>query len=266
MNEVTYFEGIRQLKLLAKKEVGQNFLVDSEIAERIVNLLDNVEGPVLEIGSGAGSLTYHLVEKGFETTAIDIDPGLVSKLQNDFEKHPNIKVLQENVLKTDLSKYRQIIGNLPYYITSKILEKVLLNSKNCIKTVFMIQKEAYSRIVAKPGSKDYGPLGILMSIMGTPKKEFVVPPSAFVPAPHVESVVFSYSFDRIDENYDAESFYKFLNAIFATRRKTVLNNLKGIIKNGQQAESLLHKAGLSLDERAENIRPEALLSLYRSIY
>lgn len=265
MNEAAYFEGIRQLKLMAKKEVGQNFLVDPEIAGKIVDLLDPAEGKVLEIGSGAGSLTYFLSERGFEGTAIDIDPGLVSKLQNDFEKNPKIDIEQRNVLKTDLSTYSQIIGNLPYYITSKILEKVLLDAKICAKVAFMIQKEAFDRIMAKPGTKDYGPLGILMSLEGAAKKEFVVPSSAFVPAPHIESIVFSYTFSK-DRNLDeAASFYRFLNKLFLNRRKTVYNNLKGLTGDAKKAEQALVESGISLEERAENIAPATLLGLFRRL-
>ena len=126
MDENRYFETIAEYKLLAKHEVGQNFLIDKNVSKRIVDLLKvDHDDRVLEIGSGAGSLSFYLAMHNVPTTLIDIDEGLITKLKNDFEGFPNVSIYQANALKYDMSPFTKIIGNLPYYITSSLLERVL---------------------------------------------------------------------------------------------------------------------------------------------
>ncbi len=261
MNSDRYFANIKSYKLLAKKEVGQNFLVDPEFAERAADLLlGPEEGPVYEIGCGAGSLTYFLIEKGYSGKAVDIDEGLLAKLHQDFPNEEKLVIERENALEADLTEYTQILGNLPYYITSSLLEKVLLETPKAKRGVFMVQKEAYERVSAKAGTKDYSPLGIVFSMLGKAKKEYVVPPSAFSPAPHVESLVFSYDYDPNRDLAFMKGFYLFLKKAFSLRRKTLHNCLK---KDYDEAllTSVLAKHG-ALNARAEGLKPEALLAIY----
>lgn len=262
MNKDKYFQTIKEYRLLAKKEVGQNFLIDSDVAERIVGLLPK-EGKVLEIGFGAGSLSYFLVEGGYDFKAIDIDEGLLVKLHNDFPEQED-RFFQENVLKSDLSAYQSIIGNLPYYITTKIIEKFVLEATMCNKAVFMVQKEAYERLFAKASSKDYSPLGILLNLFFEAKKEFSVPPSSFSPAPHVDSLVFSLSPKKERKPDYIKGFYAFLNALFASRRKTLGNNLKKAY--GEKAsKAALAAWGEDYASRAEQRSPECLENLFKCL-
>ncbi len=261
MNSENYFEGIRQYKLLAKREVGQNFLANPVLASKVVDLLGgDTSGKVLEIGSGAGSLTYFLIERGFRGKAIDIDEGLVAKLSNDFPHNDSIEIVRSNALEEDMSGYAYIIGNLPYYITSAILERCLLETKSASKAVFMVQKEAYERITAKPGSKDYSPLGIVFGLVGKAKKEFSVSPSNFVPAPHVDSLVFSYSYSQGRDLEFYSEFYDFLKAAFSLRRKTIANSLSR--KYGGKALGDALKDLCLEKARAESLDVQTLLRLF----
>jgi len=254
MDENSYFERINEYKLLAKHDVGQNFLVDALVARRIVALA-NLGGQdrVLEIGSGAGSLSFFIAQAPAQSDLIDIDEGLVVKLQQDFVGNARVHPQMGNIMRWDLSPYQKIIGNLPYYITSGILERILLNATEAKTAVLMVQKETLVRLLAKRGEKDYGPLEILMEYRATIKKEFLVPRTAFAPAPHVDSVVFTLSFNGTSDLVTAGRLYALTSVMFLHRRKTILNNLGGYMKNNAKALSLLQ--GLQMDEKK---RPEDL--------
>ena len=263
MDRKRYFEGIESYRLLAKHEVGQNFLLDDDAAERIIGLLDLRTGEkVIEIGSGAGSLTYFLAESGAEVTAIDIDEGLITKLQGDFGDKVN--VVYGNGAKWDYSPYDKIVGNLPYYITSLLIERALLHGKNAKKMAFMVQKEAGERLLAPVGTKDYGPLPILIALRCHAKRAFSVKRSSFAPAPHVDSVVLEFTIDRPWDE-DIAKAYKLSQSLFLARRKTMLNNLKNYLHDAEKAKRLLRENGLAETLRPEQVSPEAFLALAKSL-
>lgn len=267
MDEQTYFETIGEYRLLAKHEVGQNFLIDPSVSKRIVDLLEaSSSDKVLEIGSGAGSLSYFLSKSEADSTLIDIDEGLVAKLQSDFKGMDNIHPIKQNVMRYDLSSYTKIIGNLPYYITSGIIERVLLGSNLISKAVLMVQKEAFSRLSAKIGSKDYGPLPILLEYRCKIKKEFIVPRTSFAPAPHIDSMVFSLGFKEGSNIETASSLYKLVSALFLHRRKTVLNNLSSYIGSSSTASSLLREAKIDEKKRPEDISLEEYQNLLSQLH
>lgn len=254
MERKKFFEGVESYRLMAKHEVGQNFLVDSDAAERIVSLLDIQEGErVLEIGSGAGSLTYFLAESKGQVEAIDIDEGLISKLQNDFKGA--VDVHYGNGMKWDYAPYDKIIGNLPYYITSSLIERALLHGEAATRMVFMVQKEAGERLLSSVGSKEYGPLPILISLCCDAKRAFQVGRSSFVPPPHIESSVLVFQMKQRDFA-EISKIYKLCNALFLQRRKTILNNLKNYLHDGEEAKAILSKTGIMESQRPESISPE----------
>lgn len=262
MNKDKYFETIAQYELLAKKEIGQNFLIDADKAEAIVDSLGIKEGEkVLEIGCGAGSLTYFLAETDAEITAIDIDEAMIAKTGSDFASRPNVKIINGNAMRFDYSPYSKIVGNLPYYITSGILERVLLQAENAEKAVFMVQKEVISRIFAGPGSKDYSPLNILLSLVGESKKLFGVSRNCFSPIPHVDSAVFEIAFDESRDKETIAAVYKLAKSMFLQRRKTIYNNLKNYLGDGQKAEEILAKAKIEKAKRPEDLKSSDYLTL-----
>lgn len=264
MDERRYFENIASYKLLAKHEVGQNFLVDTNIARRIVAEADIHKGEkVLEIGSGAGSLTFFLAQSDGDIEAIDIDEGLIAKLQGDFEGAVNVHY--GNAAKFDYAPYDKIVGNLPYYITSSLIERSLLLGINAKRMVFMVQKEAGDRILSTLGGKDYGPLPILLRWLCEPKKAFVAKRDCFVPAPHVDSVVLSFSL-KPRPDVDIQKAYRFVESMFLQRRKKLLNNLKNYLHDGEKAVNAIKKAGLGEDVRPEQVSPEGYLALYRLLF
>lgn len=266
MNEDKFFEGVASLKLLAKKEVGQNFLVDPRAAESIVDALDIQEGEkVLEIGCGAGSLTYFLSRYPNDIDAIDIDEAMLLKTGKDFEKIENLHVVYGNAAKWDYSSYDKIIGNLPYYITSLLVERALMEGKKAKRLVFMVQKEAATRLLSRPGSKDYGPLPIYASLVTTPKKLFNLGRNSFTPIPHVDSSVIRFEIIPESHNEEVKETYKFAQSMFLQRRKTIFNNLKSYLRDDTKAKEALASCGIEMTRRPDAIEPLEYLSLYRAV-
>jgi 16S rRNA (adenine1518-N6/adenine1519-N6)-dimethyltransferase len=266
MDKMKYFEGVASYKLLAKKEVGQNFLADPGVAERIVSLLNlQKDDHVLEIGSGAGSLSFFLSLGPAQSDLIDIDEALVTKLQHDFEGNAFVRPLMGNAMRYDYSSYTKIIGNLPYYITSGIVEKILLGANHASRVVLMVQKEAADRLMAKLGSKEYSPLSLYLNYVGTVKRAFNVPRTAFVPAPHIESTVIT--IDLLPEKHDDESaaMYQLAQKLFLYRRKTILNNLKTYLNDDNKALAALQIAGIDPGLRPEDLTAGNYIALLRAL-
>lgn len=266
MDKDKYFEVVAEYKLLAKHEVGQNFLIDKDCCARIVSLLEcKKEDKVLEIGSGAGSLSVYLCDEESDADLVDIDEGLVLKLQNDFKGIPNIHPQYGNALKWDLQPYNKIISNLPYYITSSLLETILLKAPKIEKGVFMVQKEAFNRLNAKIGSNEYGPFQILIEYRGGLKREFNVPRLCFAPAPHVDSTVFSFV-AKPDSNIEtAGKLYALCGKLFLNRRKTIYNNLTSYFSNSTRAKEILSKCGIDEKRRPETLSLKDYLSILSAI-
>ena len=266
MDEVTYFENIASFKMLAKKEVGQNFLVDVKAARTIVEALEvNSEDNVLEIGCGAGSLTYFLEKTKGKVTAIDIDEAMLTKTGNDFKDSDHLSVIYGNAAKYDYRPFTKIIGNLPYYITTLILEKVLLEGSNAKTMVFMVQKEAGERIGSKVGDKDYSPLSILLGLCYTYKRILTVGRASFVPAPHVESAVYTIKRKEGITLEEGADVYLLAKSMFLQRRKTLRNNLKGYLHDEEKTDNILSIMGLKPTIRPEEVTPEQYLKLTRLI-
>lgn len=264
MNREEFFEKVSEYKLLAKHEVGQNFLIDSDACERIVNSLSaSPTDKVLEIGSGAGSLSYFINEKCLDADLIDIDEGLIAKIKNDFEGG-SVRPKLGNALKWDMEKYTKIIGNLPYYITTGILEKVLLDAKNLEKAVFMVQKEALNRFLAKINTEDYGPIHVLLSYRCEIKREFNVPRTSFSPAPHIDSSVFSINVINNDID-EAKKLYKLASELFLNRRKTIYNNLSRFLNDSERAKRVLESSSITLNTRPQNIDLQGYLRILHNI-
>lgn len=244
------------------RRLGQHFLHSQSILERIAAAACPPGCPLaIEIGPGRGALTAPLLARAQHLVAIEVDPPLAAALRERYSAEPRLTVVQGDILGVDLAQWPApvIAGNLPYYITSPILEKVLPLPPPFEQAVFLIQKEVALRLVAGPGSRDYGYLSVFTQLYSRPELLFTVPPGAFQPPPKVDSAVV-----RLHRDADAAArwgvspgpFLKFVSACFAQKRKMLRNNLAGVY--GREVIDSYPEASL----RAEQLAPPELAALF----
>lgn len=252
-----------------KKSLGQNFLIDQNILNKIVNAADLDESKgALEIGPGIGALTERLARAAGPVTAVEIDQRLLPILGEVMEPYPNVRIQHGDVLKLDLAELFRtdfasvgkvsVVANLPYYVTTPIMMKLLEEKLPVDSIVVMIQKEVAERMAAAPGSKDYGSLSIAVQYYSVPELVCIVPPTVFIPQPNVESAVIKL---KVREQPPVEvpseaHFFEVVQASFAQRRKTISNNLKARFftkENREQADQLLEQAGIQPSRRGETL-------------
>lgn len=250
----------------AKKELGQNFLINKNIIKNIVDVLNiSEEDEILEIGPGLGALSFEIEKHKFNTfTLVEYDQKFVDFLSRSFDGKENITIIKNNILKEREFGYNKVIGNLPYYITSDIILKIALKCDKLEKAVFMVQKECYKRIVAESG-KDYNALNILLKYLFDIKEEIKVGRDNFFPIPNVDSLVFSLTKKQEKNVVFAEFLYKIARICFQNRRKTIANNLSPLIKNKDELKKILEKSGLSESLRAEQLDLAQFVKLAETI-
>jgi len=229
---------LKNLKYLPRKRLGQNFLIDSSMLEKIVYIAQiNEKDVVVEIGAGLGGLTFHLAKLAREVIALEVDSKLYNYLKENYGDIDNLHILQEDALKFDFSQVAQeyksqikVVANLPYSISSHMVFKLLEARRFISRMVLMLQKEVAERIVATPGKKDYGVLSILTQLYADVSLKLILPPKSFYPRPKVDSAVVEFkvlSQPRI-ELKDEDCFKKVVKAAFSHRRKTIGNALQGL--------------------------------------
>lgn len=269
--------------MVLKSRLGQNFLRDPGAVRRIVAALgDCRHRTVVEIGPGQGAITAELVEKAGNLIAVEVDPGLASRLAMMFSRGAsnspsaansrNVRVENVDVLSFDFEAASAgekliVAGNLPYYITSPILLKLAENSALLDRAVLMVQREVAARVTAQPGSRDYGLLSVTVQMHGSVERLFTLPPSAFTPPPEVHSTVFRWRFEPRFESFgvDRASFLPFLRQVFALKRKTLTNNLRAAGYAAGSIASALRAAGIDGTRRAEEMPLDALAGLWRNL-
>ena len=210
------------------RRLGQHFLARQSILERIAQAAcPQNAATVVEIGPGRGALTVHLLKRAARVIAIEIDPVLVHYLRAEFRDEPHLTLLEADILKTDLSEWGRVAvtGNLPYYITSPILEKTLALGDNLVEAVFLVQKEVAERLTAQPGTRAYGFLSVQTQLLSAPELLFEVPADAFRPRPKVDSAVIRLTPKRDVPAPDRARFLEFVSRSFRYKRKTIRNNL-----------------------------------------
>ncbi len=273
-------------KVTARKpKLGQNFLVDEGAMQAIVDALGDIsEATVVEIGPGRAAITALLARRAARLIAIEVDRVLAAQLRMKFATQPNVDVLEADILQVDLGTVlgatpgplrdlrptgrhkAQVVGNLPYYITSDILLKLFAASERVEQIVVMVQKEVADRVAAHPGTRDYGLLSATAQMYGEVTKLFELGPAAFDPPPDVRSAVIRMVIGpRFAElEVDEKGFLNFLKVLFAQKRKTVSNNLKTAYDKAAVAEAL-KAAEVVPTARAETLPLEAMARLYRGI-
>jgi len=244
----------------AKKELGQNFLINLKVCEDICDALNiNDNDKVLEIGPGLGSLTDILIDKTKNLTCVEYDNKFYNFLNKCYENR-GINIVKSNILHFKDYSMNKIIGNLPYYITTDILEFIMLNYKNLDLGVFMIQNEALKRLTAKSG-KDFNAINVLIDYKYKLTPLFLVKKNNFFPVPNVDSIVFKMDNDKEKSLDFALSLYKVAKILFSNRRKTIGNNLKSLIKDTNSIEEILNSIDLTQSLRAENLKTEDFVNL-----
>ena len=245
----------------AKKELGQNFLIDLETIDNIVNSLNVIKGErVLEIGPGLGALTNELIKKDINLTCVEYDLKFVNFLNKSYENCKNLTIIKNNILHFKDFSFKKVIGNLPYYITTDILEYIFKNFENLEEAVFMVQNEALNRILALSG-KDFNAINVLIAYRYEIEKLFIVSKNNFFPIPNVDSIVFRI---KIKENSDFNfslALLKVSKILFKFRRKTIYNNLKVIVNNSNELTLLLEKCGLSPNSRPEQLKIDDFIKI-----
>lgn len=263
INKNTIFDIVKKCSLRPNRSLGQNFLIDPSVSSRIVDALNIAEEEtILEIGPGLGTLTHYLSLKPNPIELVELDKTMVDFLEVVYKDFNNIKIIHKDILKVNVSSYDKIVGNLPYYITTDIIVYILLNAAKCRKLVFMVQKEAYPRFSAKVNEDGYGPTAILVSLLGEVKKVISVGANSFYPNPHIDSIVFEIEFDlgkKTKANYE---IYRLAKALFANRRKTILNNLSSLIGSKDKALQMLNQLNIKETLRPENLSKQDYANLY----
>ena len=245
------------------KDYGQNFLVEPSVSSKIVDLLDiKKDEEVLEIGPGLGSLTHYLNEKEGHLSVCDIDIRMINFLGTIYNK--DIEYIYNDIRKVDVSSFDKIIGNLPYNITTELVTYLLLHAKEVKKMVLMIQLEAFDRFNDLSG-ENYGPVSVLLHLLGEVKKEFVVKAGSFYPVPKCSSIVFTYIKSLKASEEDILGTYKLCKSLFINRRKTIYNNLKVYLNDSLKAESILETLNINEMARPENVAYLDYLKMYQLI-
>ena len=243
------------------KDYGQNFLVDPEISKKIVGALDVTDkDSILEIGPGLGSLT-HFLQDYKDVTVCDIDERMISFLKVIYQD--KIKYILNDVRKIDVSNYSKIIANLPYNITSELVTFLLIKS-NAKKMVLMCQQEAFNHFYDVSG-KEYGPISILLHLLGDIKKLIILKPGCFYPSPKCNSLVFSFDYNPVIDKEIAIKVFNMSKALFLNRRKTIYNNLKNYLGDKNKAETILNELKIDLNKRPEDLSPYLFLEIYKKI-
>ena len=251
----------------AKKSFGQNFLADQNYISKIIAALNPQAGEtIIEIGAGRGALTEKLVKSGANIVAVELERDMLAVLKDKFGEKENFQLIESDALKIDYSKFQipdsklKLVANLPYYISTAILQK-LIEQRDCFSAmILMFQREVVERITAEPGGKERGFLSVLAQTYLETEKLFDVPPNAFLPAPKVWSSVVRLRPKDETGIIDERLFREIISAAFRQKRKTIFNNLKnggeklsGIFENGGGLKNVLEESAVEPRRRAETL-------------
>ena len=247
-----------------KKRYGQHFIFDRNLLQRIIELAHiSSTDTVIEIGPGSGSLTRELAAVAKHVVAIEIDRDLIGALRRTMPH--NVEIIDADALVVDFGKYTapyHVIGNLPYNVATALLRIFTDHRRRISEVTVMLQKEVAERVCALPGSRDYGPLSVLIQYYAEPTWGFTVPPGAFTPRPKVDSAVI-----RLDWKpgvADFPAFTDFVHRAFASRRKKLVNNLEAMLPHRSKRDltDILRRSGVSIDVRAETLTIDEFLRVY----
>jgi 16S rRNA (adenine1518-N6/adenine1519-N6)-dimethyltransferase len=246
----------------AKKSLGQNFLKDPHYLNRIVDAAEVGPGDqVLEIGPGLGHLTRVLAARAGKLIALELDERLLPLLRKEFGASGTVEIVQADALEypyESLAGKWKVVANLPYYISTPIIQKLIAHRDRFISLTLMLQKEVAERIAALPGGKDYGYLSVLVQFYAKPRIEFTVPAGAFTPKPEVDSAIVTLLMrERPSVSVKDEQYLMcVVKAAFSQRRKTLRNSLRQLDVPREKMELVVARTGIDLGRRAETLTVE----------
>lgn len=247
----------------ALKKYGQKFLIDENVAKSIVDAVTSDDNStIIEIGPGLGALTCYLLSKKGKKILIDVDEIMIEHLRRQIDDK-NVEIIKQDFLKYNfdsISSNIVIVSNVPYYITTEIIER-LISCNKLSQMTLMVQKEAYYRLVAEKGTKEYSPTSIFIEYLGGSKVLNKISRHAFIPEPHVDSLVFQVNVKKKRKAKDEKLFFKTTKAMFKMRRKTILNNLTQFLHEKEKAINILNKLNCSLTSRPEQLSLSFYLDL-----
>ena len=272
---------MKKYNISANKKLGQNFLINDDVILEIINSA-NVEKNdlIIEIGPGLGTLTSKLLEKAGKVVAIELDEKMITILNDRFKLYNNFTLINEDILKVDLNKLIKdnldhlinvkVVANLPYYITTPIIMKLLEEKLNIDTITVMVQKEVADRITANPGDKLSGSITYSVDYYAKAEKVTFVDKHSFIPSPEVDSEVIKLQIRKEPKVnvIDEELFFKIIKASFMQRRKTLLNGLtnSGIVKDKEKLKNIFEELNLDDSIRGEKLTIEQFAELSNLIY
>jgi 16S rRNA (adenine1518-N6/adenine1519-N6)-dimethyltransferase len=254
-----------------KKKYGQNFLTDAE--EVLGKIMDVAQvGPeesIVEIGPGEGALTKLLLETANDVTCIEIDSDLEKVLMNKFSKNPKFKLVMQDILEVnfdeEIGKKVKVVANIPYYITSPIINKLIENRRYVEEVYIMVQKEVAERICAKSG-KERSILTLAVEYFADAEYLFTIPKEAFTPVPKVDSAFMSIKIRQdnpYEEMLEEKLFFKYVKAAFANKRKNIVNNLSMLGFEKEKLREALEENGVNPKKRAEAFSIDEFMELIK---
>jgi 16S rRNA (adenine1518-N6/adenine1519-N6)-dimethyltransferase len=252
---------------MTKRHLGQHFLYDPSILNRIIEVAElQQEDLVIEIGPGHGRLSKLIAEKVKKLIAIELDENLYEKLNTELSEYKNLELIHGDALKYPFENHPEfkVVANIPYYITTPIIFRLLDTKQNIKSITITVQKEIAERIIAKPGKKDYGVLSIAVQYHTQPSLKFIIPKGAFRPAPKVDSAVIHMKILNKPSVLvtDERMFFKIVKTAFSQRRKMLSNSLKII---SSDVKTWLNKTGIDPKRRPETLSIEEFAELANTI-
>lgn len=243
------------------KSLGQNFLIDKNFVDKIVDGADIAGKNVIEVGPGIGTISYEMAKTCKKLVLIELDSSLIPILEENMSDFRNVTIINQDILKTDLKEIQdkyfggepfEFVSNLPYYITTPIIEKIFEEELDCKSMTIMVQKEVADRMLASEKDKDYSSLSVFVKYYSEAKFLTKVPKSVFMPQPKIDSAVLRLNLRVYDEKVNKEKLFALVKAGFLKRRKTILNSLSAVAEK-ENLKKVFEKLDIKENLRAENL-------------
>ena len=251
------------------KSLGQNFLIDKNFVDKIVDGADIADKNVIEVGPGIGTISYEMAKTCKKLVLIELDSSLIPILEENMSDFRNVTIINQDILKTDLREIQdkyfdgepfEFVSNLPYYITTPIIEKIFEEELDCKSMTIMVQKEVADRMLATEKDKDYSSLSVFVKYYSEAKLLTKVPKSVFMPQPKIDSAVLRLDLRIYDENVNKEKLFSLVKAGFLKRRKTILNSMSAVAEK-DDLRKVFENLGLKPNLRAENLSLDDFINI-----